>query len=79
MKLLVENREVFAKTGQSLRQIITEMGLDSPFFSQRPIAAKLAGEVFNLNYIPVREKDIQERSSIRRAMAASKSAKNSEK
>ena len=71
MKLLVENREVFAKTGQSLRQIITEMGLDSPFFSQRPIAAKLAGEVFNLNYIPVREKDIQERSSIRRAMAAS--------
>ncbi len=72
MKLLVENREVFAMPGQSLRQIICEMGLDSASFSQRPIAAKLSGEVFNLNYIPVLEKDILERSSIRRAMAASK-------
>ena len=71
MKLHIEGRETYAKIGQSLRQIIAEMGLDSTFFSQRPIAAKLAGEVFNLNYIPVREKDIQERSSIRRAMAAS--------
>ena len=71
MKLLIENREVTALPGQSLRQIVAQMDLDSPIFSQKPIAAKLSGEVFNLNYIPVREKDIYERSSIRRAMAAS--------
>ena len=41
-------------------------------FTQRPIAAKIAGEVFNLNYIPVRMKDAElDRPSIRRAIAAS--------
>ena len=71
MKLLIDGRECFAETGQSLRQLIAGMGLDSESLSQRPIAAKISGEVFNLNYIPVREKDITERVSIRRAMAAS--------
>ncbi len=71
MKLLIDGRECFAETGQSLRQLVERMGLDSENLSQRPIAAKISGEVFNLNYIPVREKDILERSSIRRAMAAS--------
>ena len=38
-----------------------------------PLAAKIAGRVFTLNYIPVRQKDIDtpERSSVRKAMAAS--------
>ena len=71
MKLLIDGRECFAETGQSLRQLIAGMGLDSESLSQRPIAAKISGEVFNLNYVPVREKDITERVSIRRAMAAS--------
>ncbi len=71
MKLLIDGREHFAETDQSLRQMITDMGLDCEELSRRPIAAKISGEVFNLNYIPVREKDISERSSIRRAMAAS--------
>ena len=71
MKLYVDGKEGFAKAGQSLRQIIAEMGLDSDRFSQRPIAAKISGEVFNLDYVPVREKDVTERASIRRAMAAS--------
>ncbi len=71
MKLQIEDREVTPKTGQSLRQIVAEMGLDNESLTTRPIAAKIAGEVFNLNYIPLREKDVLERSSIRRAMAAS--------
>ena len=71
MKLQIDGSVFTAKPGQSLRQIISQMGLDSKDLSNRPIAAKLSGEVFNLNYIPVREKDIYERSSIRRAMAAS--------
>jgi hypothetical protein len=71
MKLQIDGIAFTAKPGQSLRQIISQMGLDSKDLSNRPIAAKLSGEVFNLNYIPVRQKDVFERSSIRRAMAAS--------
>ena len=71
MKLRVDGRETTALPGQSLRQIIAQMGLDSDSLAMRPIAAKISGEVFNLSYVPVREKDVLERSSIRRAMAAS--------
>ncbi len=71
MKLYVDGIEVTAKPGQSLRQIVAQMGLDSGSLSGRPIAAKLSGEVFNLNYVPVRERENQEQTSIRRAMAAS--------
>ena len=40
--------------------------------SEKPLAAKIAGEVFNLNYIPVRKTDtVSDRPSIRAAMAAS--------
>ena len=72
MNLLIDGISVIAQVGESLLQIIRRLGLDSELLSQRPIAAKIAGEVFNLNYIPVREKDIAEdRVSIRRAMVAS--------
>ena len=45
MKLHIEGKEVIAKTGQSLRQILAEMGLDSESLTTRPIAAKIAGEL----------------------------------
>ena len=51
--------------------IIKALGMEGRTISERPIAAKIAGEVFSLNYIPIREKDTCERLSIRRAMAAS--------
>ena len=72
MKLFIENQIIEAKPGQSLRDLIVELGLDCAMLSARPLAAKIAGEVFTLNYIPVREKEVTgERPSIRRAMAAS--------
>ena len=71
MKLRVDGMEAVAKPGQSLRQIVAQMGLDSGSLAERPLAAKLSGEVFNLNYVPVREKSGEEQDSIRRAMAAS--------
>ena len=72
MKLFVENQIIEAKPGQSLRDLIVELGLDCAMLSARPLAAKIAGEVFTLNYIPVREKEMAgERQSMRRAMAAS--------
>ena len=72
MKLWIDEKEVEAKLDQSLLDMIREMGMDDSRLSHKPIAAKIAGEVFNLNYIPLRKKDKEnERNSIRRAMAAS--------
>jgi len=71
MELRIDGNRITPKAGQSLLELIRELGLDSDTLSTRPLAAKIAGEVFTLNYIPLREKDVQERSTIRRAMAAS--------
>ena len=71
MELRIDGNKITPKAGQTLLELIRELGLDSKTLSNRPLAAKIAGEVFTLNYVPLREKDIQERSTIRRAMAAS--------
>lgn len=72
MELRIDGFSVMASPGQSLLQLIKTLGLDRDCLADRPLAAKIAGEVFNLNYIPVRTKDVQQdRASIRRAMAAS--------
>ena len=72
MKLYIDNHEVEAKADQSLLDMVTELGLVSGKLSTDPIAAKIAGRVFTLNYIPLRQKDITpDRKSIRTAMAAS--------
>ncbi len=72
MKLYIDGSPITAKPGQTLLELICALGLERTALSERPLAAKIAGEVFNLNYIPVRIKDTeQDRPSIRRAMAAS--------
>ncbi|MBQ8177901.1 MAG: nucleoside kinase [Clostridia bacterium] len=72
MKLIIDGNPIVAKPDQSLLDMISELGLCSEKFSASPIAAKIAGRVFTLNYVPLRQKDIgAERSSIRKAMGAS--------
>ncbi len=72
MELYIDGRKTNAQVGQTLLDLVRELGLDSPQLSQRPLAAKIAGEVFTLNYVPVRQCDVtDERVSIRRAMSAS--------
>ncbi len=72
MKLIINGRSVTAQPGQSLLDIIDGMGLLNGRLSTDPIAARIAGDVFTLNYIPVREKDVGPiRESKRKAMAAS--------
>lgn len=72
MKLNIDNHQIEAKPGQSLQDLIAELNLECTQLSARPLAAKIAGEVFTLNYVPVREKEgTGERPSMRRAMAAS--------
>ena len=72
MYLTIDGHSIQAMPGQSLWQLICALGLEGQSLKDRPLAAKLAGEVFTLNYIPLRTKDLTpERPSIRRAMAAS--------
>ena len=70
MKLSIDGKDILAKPQMTLQDMVK--ALDSDRLAEKPLAAKIAGEVFSLNYIPVREKDVSgERPSMRRAMAAS--------
>ena len=55
MKLFIDGREVTAAPGQSLWDLIKLLGLHSDSLSEVPLAAKIAGEVFTLNYVPVHQ------------------------
>ena len=72
MHLNIDGKPVTVRPEESLRDLVVEAGLEDGRLSRRPLAAKIAGEVFTLNYVPLRWKDCgPERPSIRRAMAAS--------
>ena len=72
MKLTINGIHIDPLPGQSILDMIRILKIDETRLSQRPLAAKIAGEVFNLNYIPVRvTRDEEEPASIRKAMAAS--------
>ncbi len=72
MNLVIDGHNVSVQPEQRLLDIIRQLGLCTGKLSTDPLAAKIAGEVFTLNYIPLRQKDVhQDRSSMRRAMAAS--------
>lgn len=72
MELRINGRSIQAQAGESLLDLAFRLGLQGGTLSDRPLAAKIAGEVFTLNYVPVRpQSDASEGASIRRAMAAS--------
>ena len=72
MNLTIEQKTIPVQPEQSLLELIRQEGMDEMPLSRRPIAAKIAGEVFTLNYVPQRQEDLaSERPSMRRAMAAS--------
>lgn len=72
MLLNIDGNAVCPKPEESLGDLVRAMGLDSARLAERPLAAKIAGEVFTLNYIPVRlAADRQEIRGTRRAIAAS--------
>lgn len=71
MKLMIDGKQILAAPEKSLLDLVTELGLITGKLSEDPLAAKIAGRVFTLNYIPVRQKDVTERESVRKAMAAS--------
>ncbi len=72
MNLKIDGRPIAAVPDSSLLELVNRLGLSGKTLADRPLAAKIAGEVFTLNYVPLRSKDVSaDRPSIRRAMAAS--------
>ena len=57
MQIRIDGIAVEAETGKSLLQLVRELGMDSDSLKTRPLAADIAGEVFTLNYVPVRQKE----------------------
>ena len=70
MNLAIEQKTLGVKPEVTLLQMIRQLGLDEEKLSRRPLAGKIAGEIFTLNYIPLRQKDV-ERAGVRAAVAAS--------
>ena len=58
MKLIIDGHQVTVQPGQSLLDMIRELGLVTGKLSTDPIAAKIGGDIFTLNYIPLRKKDV---------------------
>ncbi len=72
MELWIDGRYVNPRPGQSLLDMVRMLGLEDNRLSLRPLVAKIAGEIFTLNYVPLRETDAEaDVPSLRRAMAAS--------
>ena len=72
MDLIMNGISVAPRPGESLFEIAKRLGFFEGRLSKDPIAAKIIGKTFTLNYIPLRQKDIgDERESMRRAIAAS--------
>lgn len=72
MILSIDGHSIETLPGQSLNDLVKELGLTGSTLGEKTLAAKIAGEVFTLNYIPLRQKDLgEDRPSMRRAMAAS--------
>lgn len=72
MQMQIDGKQITAVEGWRLMDMVRQLGLDNVSFSNRPLAAKMAGEIFNLNYIPVRHAKEGENTSLRRAVQASK-------
>lgn len=72
MEITIDGHKIEAQPEQTLLELVKQLGLDESSLERRPLAARIAGEVFNLNYVPVRASDLAaDRPFVRRAMAAS--------
>ena len=49
MELCIDGIQYTPSCNESLLEIIKKLGMDGKKLSERPLAAKIAGEVFNLN------------------------------
>ncbi len=57
MKLTIDGITIDASCGETLSELIRRAGLDDEHMAKKPLAAQIGGEIFHLNYDPVRMKD----------------------
>ena len=71
--LRIDGKEITAGVDDSLLALVKKLNLDTTDLKTRPLAASIAGEVFTLNYVPVREEGREsQRIILRRALRAAK-------
>ncbi len=72
MRLIIDGRPIIAKTGETLLMLARRLGFITGKLSTDPLVAKIAGDIFTLNYIPVRESEsTPDGETKRKAMEAS--------
>lgn len=54
MRLDIDGRNCELESGRSILDAVKKEGLDSIMLSDRPLAAQIGGEVFNLRFTPKR-------------------------
>ncbi len=64
MQLTLDSIKITAESGETLKQLIERAGLDSTDVATKPLAARIGGEVFHLNYDPIRAQDGEPRSAV---------------
>ena len=72
MELKIDGYPITVRAGESLLDLVQRISPLENKLSTDPLVAKIAGEIFTLNYVPLRQKDVQnETESMRKAMQAS--------
>ena len=59
MPITIEGKTTEFRPGTTIIDYITELGLDSASLSEKPLAAMLGGEIFNLGYAPRRDCELR--------------------
>ncbi len=72
MQITIDGHAIEAAAGDRLVDLVRRLGLDTDSLATRPLAADIAGEVFTLNYVPLRgvgNDDAPTTERLRRAIA----------
>ena len=54
MQITIDSHPIEAHAGERLVDLVRKLGLDTDSLKTRPLAADIAGEVFTLNYMPLK-------------------------
>lgn len=55
MLLTIDGQKITANPGETLLELIKKLDMDTESLKTRPVAAKIGGEIFSLNYVPNRK------------------------
>lgn len=55
MRLNIDGRDVDIEQSQTIRDAVLKLGLESEKLSERPLAARIGGDVYNLSYTPYKD------------------------